>query len=198
MHIQISTYHVYCLTHTCRYHSMHIQFSHTVSCLLFNTYLSMHKQCSQITYIFQHVPVVTTPCALKFIEYAVVFVEGAELAPKVFVHLVSLDRLRVHVQIPDLQRQIISWQHVTAVVTEFDVGYAGDDLGKEATIGRILRLFKDCKKFPTNEASAYFYLYCWFYFQYDNFDLHPLCTKLPKKKKQLWRKLFQIQNSFQN
>ena len=87
----ISTYYVYCLTQrTCRYHSMHIKFSHTISRLLFNKYLSLpfhahtisiyhvycktrtcqyhsvHIQFPHIVFIVQHVPVVTTPCTYNF------------------------------------------------------------------------------------------------------------------------------------
>ena len=44
------------------------------------------------------------------------------------------DRLhwpRVHVDIPDLEGQVVPRQDVSPVVTELDVGYRRNDLGKE-------------------------------------------------------------------
>ena len=42
-----------------------------------------------------------------------------------------LHRPRVHVDVPDLERQIISREDVPPVVTELDVRDRRDDLGKE-------------------------------------------------------------------
>jgi len=42
-----------------------------------------------------------------------------------------LHRPRVHVDIPDLEREVVPRQDVPPVVTELDVRYRRDDLGKE-------------------------------------------------------------------
>ena len=46
--------------------------------------------------------------------------------------------LRVHVHVPDFNGEIISRDEISAAMAEFDIGDAGNDLGKEAPVGGIL------------------------------------------------------------
>lgn len=42
-------------------------------------------------------------------------------------HLVGLDGPRLHVQVPDLDGEIVPGEHVAAAVAELHVGHRGDD-----------------------------------------------------------------------
>ena len=56
-------------------------------------------------------------------------------------HSVSLDGFALHVQVPDLDREVVPRDHVAAGVGEFHVGDGGDYLGeeeREPTIGRSI------------------------------------------------------------
>ena len=54
-----------------------------------------------------------------------------------------LTYLRVHIQIPDFDGEIIPGYEISAIVAEFDVANGGNDLGEEAAIGRVLGLFEE-------------------------------------------------------
>lgn len=60
------------------------------------------------------------------------------------MHLVSLNRFCVHLQVPHFDRQVVPGQHVAAIVTELDVGDAADDLWEETSVGGVFRLLKYC------------------------------------------------------
>ena len=51
---------------------------------------------------------ITAERALKFVEDAIVLIQVAQLSAQVIVNLDRPDRSRVHVDIPDLEREIIS------------------------------------------------------------------------------------------
>jgi len=53
------------------------------------------------------------------------------------VNRVSLDRLRLHVQVPDFEWEVVACQQVAAVVTKLYIGYTRDYFGEEASIGRV-------------------------------------------------------------
>jgi len=42
-----------------------------------------------------------------------------------------LHRPRVHVDVPDLERQVVSRQDIPSIMAELDVRYRRNDLGKE-------------------------------------------------------------------
>ena len=60
------------------------------------------------------------------------------------MHLVGLDWLRIHLQVPDLKREIISGQQVATRVAELHIGDAGNDLREETSVGRVFGLLKYC------------------------------------------------------
>lgn len=68
---------------------------------------------------------------LEFIEDTVVFVRVAETRPEMFVDRNGLHGLPLHVDIPDLNRQIISGNDVSTVIREADIGDRGNDFGEE-------------------------------------------------------------------
>lgn len=81
---------------------------------------------------------------LELVEDAVILVGVAQSRSQVLVDWNDLDGLSLHVDIPDLYRQVIAGNDVTAIVGEADVGDGGDDFGKERAGGRVLLLLKDC------------------------------------------------------
>lgn len=61
-------------------------------------------------------------------------------------HLIGLHWSVLHVQIPDLHRQVVPGHHVAAVVAELDIGDRGDDLGEEGAIAGVFWLLKHWAK----------------------------------------------------
>ena len=57
-------------------------------------------------------------------------------------YLVGLDGPGLHVQIPDLHRQVVAGHQVAPAVAELDVGDRRDDLGEEGAVVWILWLFE--------------------------------------------------------
>jgi hypothetical protein len=55
----------------------------------------------------------------------------------------GLYRLVIHVDIPNLQCQVISRKDISTIMTKVDIRDRRDDLGKERTVGRILSFLKD-------------------------------------------------------
>lgn len=90
--------------------------------------------------------VIGAPTTLEFVENAIVLVEHAQLVAQVVVHRVGLDRPTLHVEVPDLDVQVVARAHVAARVAELDVRDAADDLGEEVLRGWVLPLFENLKK----------------------------------------------------
>lgn len=53
--------------------------------------------------------------ALELVEDAIVLVQIAQLAPQMVVHVDRLDRTRLHVDIPDSQREVVAREDVSPV-----------------------------------------------------------------------------------
>ena len=68
---------------------------------------------------------------LELVEDGVVLVRVAESGPEVLVDRDRLYRLLLHVDVPDLDGQVVAGEDVAAVGGEADVGDGGDDFGKE-------------------------------------------------------------------
>jgi len=66
--------------------------------------------------------------ALKLVENAVVFVQVAQLGPQVLVDLNRLHRPRLHLDVPNLERQVVARHNIASVRGELDVGNACDNL----------------------------------------------------------------------
>ena len=62
------------------------------------------------------------------------------------MHLVRLDRLRAHLHVPHLHRQVVARDQVASAVAELHVGDRRDDLGEEAPVRRVLRLLEHCEE----------------------------------------------------
>lgn len=63
-------------------------------------------------------------------------------SPRQKQHLVGFHRSTLHVQIPDLEGQIISGHHVSATVTELDVWDGWDDFWEEGACAGVLGFLK--------------------------------------------------------
>lgn len=61
-------------------------------------------------------------------------------------HLVGLQGLALHVQVPHLGSQIVSGEQVAPAVAELDIGHGGDDLGEEGASTGVLRLLEHCRE----------------------------------------------------
>ena len=66
----------------------------------------------------------------------------------------SFHGLRVHINVPNLEGQVVPGKDVPPVMTEFDVRDRGDDLGKERSVGRILFFLKTWIKAVRFERST--------------------------------------------
>lgn len=75
--------------------------------------------------------VVTTPHALKLVEDAVVLVQVAQLASKMVVNRNGLQWPVLHVDVPDLQIEVVARQDVSSIVAELDIRDGRDDFGEE-------------------------------------------------------------------
>lgn len=82
----------------------------------------------------------------EFVEDTVVLVGITQTWPKMFVDGYCLHRLSLHVDIPDLDGEVVAGEDVTTIVGEADIGDGGDDFGKEGAGGGVLLLFKFCKQ----------------------------------------------------
>ena len=57
-------------------------------------------------------------------------------------HLVRLQGLALHVEVPDFGGQVVPGEQVAAAVAELDVRHGGDDLGEEGAGAGVLGLLK--------------------------------------------------------
>lgn len=87
--------------------------------------------------------IVPAPRALELVEDAVVLVQITQLPAEVVVDRDRLDRLAVHVDVPDLEREVVAREDVPPVVAELDVRDRRDDLGEERAV-RVFLLFEHC------------------------------------------------------
>ena len=56
----------------------------------------------------------------------------------------GLDWFRLHVDVPDLQRQIVSREDVPSIMTELDVRDRRDDFGEEGSVSGVLFFLEHC------------------------------------------------------
>lgn len=68
-----------------------------------------------------HVLSVTAECALKLVKDAVILVEIAELVAQMIVNVDRLDWSALHVDIPDLERQVIARENIASILAEFHI-----------------------------------------------------------------------------
>ena len=74
---------------------------------------------------------VGSPEGLELVKDAVIFIQIAQLRSQVLVDGDCLDRLGVHVHVPNLERQIVTRENIPTVARELDVGNRRDDLAEE-------------------------------------------------------------------
>lgn len=65
--------------------------------------------------------VFTAPNTLELVEDTVVLVQIAELPPQVVVNWNRLHWLALHVDVPDLEVQVVARQDVSSIVAKLDV-----------------------------------------------------------------------------
>ena len=83
---------------------------------------------------------IPTESTFELVEDAVVLVQIAQLRPQMIVDVDRLDRPRLHVDVPDSQREVIPGKNISTILGEFDVRDGGDDFGEEGLVGRIFFL----------------------------------------------------------
>lgn len=66
------------------------------------------------------------------------------------LYLVGLYGPVLHVQVPNLNGEVIAGHHVSAAVAELDVGYGGDDFGEERPAAGVFWLLKNFRGTKTN------------------------------------------------
>ena len=71
----------------------------------------------------RYILVIAPPYALKFVENAVIFVEVTQLASQMVMNWNGLHGSGFHVNIPDLQREVITREDIASVVAELHIGY---------------------------------------------------------------------------
>ena len=71
------------------------------------------------------------PSALKLVEDAIILVQITQLSPQMVMNRDRLHRPRVHVDVPDLERQVVPRQDIPPVMAELDVRDRRNDLGEE-------------------------------------------------------------------
>jgi hypothetical protein len=74
---------------------------------------------------------VTAEDHFKLIKNAVIFVRVAESRAKMLVYWDSLNRLTLHIHIPDLDGKVVARENIAAIVRETNVGNRRDDFGEE-------------------------------------------------------------------
>lgn len=94
--------------------------------------------------------VVVAPAALELIEDAIILVQRAQLGAQVLMDRVRLDGLRLHVQVPHFNTEVVARQHISTRARKLHIRNTRNNLGKEAPIGWILCFFKHCS--PANAA----------------------------------------------
>ena len=70
--------------------------------------------------------------------------EGLRGFPGISAHLVGLYGPRLHVQVPDLDCEVIAGEHVPAAVAELHVRHGGNNFREEGAVTGVLGLFKYC------------------------------------------------------
>jgi hypothetical protein len=85
---------------------------------------------------------VTREHHFELVKDTVILVRVAESRPKMFVYGYCLDGLPLHVDIPNLDCQIVTGQDVAPIIRESDIRDGRYDFRKERTRGRVLLLFK--------------------------------------------------------
>lgn len=78
-----------------------------------------------------YAPIVATPGTLELVEDTIVLVQIAEFPPQMIMYRDRLDRSRLHVDIPDLEVEVVPREDVPPIATELDVRDRRDDLREE-------------------------------------------------------------------
>lgn len=71
------------------------------------------------------------PSALKLVEDAIVFIQITQFPSQMIVDRNRFHRPRVHIDVPNLERQIVPRKDIPPIVAELDVRDRRNDLRKE-------------------------------------------------------------------
>lgn len=69
-----------------------------------------------------YILVITAPRALELIKDAVILIQIAQLPTQMIVDGDRLHRSILHVDVPDLQREVVTREDVPSIMAELDVG----------------------------------------------------------------------------
>jgi hypothetical protein len=92
----------------------------------------------------KHALVISTPYTLKLIEDTVVLIQVAKFPAEVIMDGNGLHRARLHVDVPDLEGEIVARQDIPPIVTELDIRYRRYDLREERAGCWILLFLEAC------------------------------------------------------
>lgn len=70
-------------------------------------------------------------------------------------HRITFDGLRLHVQVPNFDTEVISTDHVSTGITQFNVAYTGNNFRKKASICWILRLLEYFTMMVTQRCGSH-------------------------------------------
>jgi hypothetical protein len=79
----------------------------------------------------RNILVITSPDTLKLVEDAVILVQIAQLSSQMIVNGDRLHWPRFHIDVPNLQREVVTREDVSSITTEFHVRNGRDNLREE-------------------------------------------------------------------
>lgn len=88
------------------------------------------------------VPAIATQVAFKLVENEVALIEVAQFRTQMLVDLDGLHGLALHVDIPNLQGQIVTGEDVSSVAAELTITDGGNNFREERTRRGVLRLLE--------------------------------------------------------
>ena len=86
--------------------------------------------------------IISTPAAFELIKNAIILIQNTQLVAQVVMDTVRFHGPILHVQVPNLDVQIVPGAQVATRVTELHVRYTTDNLGEEVLGRRVLPLLK--------------------------------------------------------
>ena len=75
-----------------------------------------------------HAPVISTPNTLELIKDTIVLIQIAKLSAEMIMYGDGLDRPSLHIDIPNLKRQVVSGKDVSSIVAKLDIRNTRDYL----------------------------------------------------------------------
>mmetsp|Transcript_20917 Transcript_20917/g.45862 ORF Transcript_20917/g.45862 Transcript_20917/m.45862 type:complete len:219 (-) Transcript_20917:1134-1790(-) len=102
-----------------------------------------------------HILTIAADSALKLVKDGVIFVEVAQLCAQVLVYFESLDRRGLHVNIPQLECQVVTAEDVPPPSAKLDVANRCNNLREEVAATRRLLLLEELRVLVTQRRCAH-------------------------------------------